>query len=53
MIGFRYSYFAFISWRPETILLSDQVVLAGVLNELYELHLPLLTAESLWSYMTI
>ena len=36
--------------RPMTILvgyLSDQAALAGVLNELYELHLPLLTVESL------
>lgn len=36
--------------RPMTILvghLSDQAALSGVLNELYELHLPLLTVESL------
>jgi hypothetical protein len=36
--------------RPITILvghLSDQAALSGVLNELYELHLPLLTVESL------
>jgi hypothetical protein len=36
--------------RPITILvghLSDQAALSGVLNELYELHLPLLTVESM------
>jgi len=36
--------------RPISILvghLQDQAVLAGVLNELYELHLPLLSVESL------
>jgi hypothetical protein len=36
--------------HPITILvghLSDQAALSGVLNELYELHLPLLTVESL------
>jgi len=36
--------------RPMTILVghvSDQAALSGVLNELYELHLPLLTVESL------
>jgi hypothetical protein len=36
--------------RPITILvghLNDQAALSGVLNELYELHLPLLTVESL------
>jgi hypothetical protein len=36
--------------RPITILvghLSDQAALSGVLNELYELHLPRLTVESL------
>ncbi|MFO7644000.1 MAG: hypothetical protein R6W95_06420 [Desulfosarcina sp.] len=36
--------------RPLTILvghLSDQAALSGVLNELYEMHLPLLTVESL------
>ena len=36
--------------RPITILvghLKDQAALSGVLNELYELHLPLLTVESL------
>jgi hypothetical protein len=36
--------------RPITILvghLSDQAALSGVLNELYELHLPLITVESL------
>jgi hypothetical protein len=36
--------------QPITILvghLSDQAALSGVLNELYELHLPLLTVESL------
>ena len=36
--------------RPMTILvghLIDQAALSGVLNELYELHLPLLTVESL------
>ena len=36
--------------RPMTILigrLRDQAALSGVLNELYELHLPLLTVESL------
>jgi len=36
--------------RPITILvghLSDQAALSGVLNELYELHLPLMTVESL------
>lgn len=36
--------------RPMTILvghLSDQAALSEVLNELYELHLPLLTVESL------
>ena len=35
--------------RPMTILvghLSDQAALSGVLNELYELHLPLMTVES-------
>ena len=35
---------------PITILvghLQDQAALSGVLNELYELHLPLLTVESL------
>jgi hypothetical protein len=38
--------------RPITILvghLSDQAALSGVLNGLYELHLPLLTVESLSS----
>ena len=36
--------------RPMTILVGhmrDQAALSGVLNELYELHLPLLTVESL------
>jgi hypothetical protein len=36
--------------QPITILvgqLRDQAALSGVLNELYELHLPLLTVESL------
>ena len=36
--------------RPITILvghLQDQAALSGVLNELYELHLPLITVESL------
>lgn len=36
--------------RPITILvghLKDQAALSGVLNELYERHLPLLTVESL------
>ena len=36
--------------QPMTILigqLKDQAALSGVLNELYELHLPLLTVESL------
>lgn len=36
--------------KPMTILvgqLRDQAALSGVLNELYELHLPLLTVESL------
>ena len=36
--------------RSITILvghMSDQAALAGVLNELYELHLPLLTVETL------
>ncbi|MCB2148468.1 MAG: hypothetical protein KQI81_18465 [Deltaproteobacteria bacterium] len=36
--------------QPITILvgyLSDQASLSGVLNELYELHLPLLTVEAL------
>ena len=36
--------------RPITILvghMSDQAALSGVLNELYELHLPLLTVESI------
>ncbi|MFY9705461.1 MAG: hypothetical protein WCE56_01580 [Desulfobacterales bacterium] len=36
--------------QPITILvghLSDQAALSGVLNELYELHLPLLTVEAL------
>ena len=36
--------------RPITILvghMNDQAALSGVLNELYELHLPLLTVESL------
>ena len=36
--------------QPMTILvghLTDQAALSGVLNELYELHLPLLTVESL------
>ena len=36
--------------RPITILvghIQDQAALSGVLNELYELHLPLLTVESL------
>lgn len=36
--------------RPITILVGhmrDQAALSGVLNELYELHLPLLTVESL------
>ena len=36
--------------QPLTILvgrLRDQAALSGVLNELYELHLPLLTVESL------
>lgn len=36
--------------QPMTILvgqLNDQAALAGVLNELYEMHLPLLTVESL------
>ena len=36
--------------QPITILvghLSDQAALSGVLNEIYELHLPLLTVESL------
>lgn len=36
--------------RPMTILvghLQDQAALSGILNELYELHLPLLTVESL------
>ncbi|MFH1983808.1 MAG: hypothetical protein ABIL58_18360 [Pseudomonadota bacterium] len=36
--------------QPMTILvghLSDQAALSGVLNELYELHLPLLTVEAL------
>jgi len=36
--------------RPITILvghMADQAALAGVLNELYELHLPLLTVETL------
>ena len=35
--------------QPMTILvgqLMDQAALSGVLNELYELHLPLLTVES-------
>ncbi|MGB5986484.1 MAG: hypothetical protein WBG37_14355 [Desulfobacterales bacterium] len=35
---------------PITILvghLNDQAALSGVLNELYEMHLPLLTVESL------
>ena len=36
--------------QPMTILvghLPDQAALSGVLNELYELHLPLLTVEAL------
>ncbi|MGA9537289.1 MAG: hypothetical protein WBR24_15405 [Desulfobacterales bacterium] len=36
--------------RPITILVghvSDHAALSGVLNELYQLHLPLLTVESL------
>jgi len=36
--------------QPMTILVGqvmDQAALSGVLNELYELHLPLLTVESL------
>ncbi len=36
--------------RPITILvghMNDQAALSGVLNELYELHRPLLTVESL------
>ena len=36
--------------QPMTILigrLMDQAALSGVLNELYELHLPLITVESL------
>lgn len=36
--------------RPITILVGhvqDQASLSGVLNELYEMHLPLLTVESL------
>ncbi len=36
--------------QPMTILvgrLMDQAALSGVLNEIYELHLPLLTVESL------
>ncbi|MDZ7581730.1 MAG: hypothetical protein U5R30_14325 [Deltaproteobacteria bacterium] len=36
--------------HPMTILvgqLKDQAALSGVLNEIYELHLPLLTVESL------
>ncbi len=36
--------------HPITILVGhmrDQAALSGVLNELYELHLPLLTVESL------
>ncbi len=36
--------------RPITILVGhvqDQAALSGVLNELYELHLPLITVESL------
>ena len=36
--------------QPMTILIGhliDQAALSGVLNELYELHLPLLTVESL------
>lgn len=36
--------------RSITILvghISDQAALSGVLNELYELHLPLITVESL------
>jgi hypothetical protein len=36
--------------RPITILvghMSDQAALSGVLNELYELRLPLITVESL------
>jgi len=35
--------------RPLTILvgrLSDQAALSGVLNELYEMHLPLLTVKA-------
>ena len=38
--------------QPMTIIvgqLRDQASLAGILNELYELHLPLLTVESLSS----
>ena len=36
--------------QPMTILvgqLLDQAALSGVLNELYEMHLPLLTVESI------
>ncbi len=36
--------------HPITVLVGhmrDQAALSGVLNELYELHLPLLTVESL------
>ena len=36
--------------RPITILtgsLMDQAALSGVLNEIYELHMPLLTVESM------
>ena len=36
--------------QPLTILVGqvrDQAALSGVLNELYELHLPILTVESL------
>ena len=36
--------------QPMTILvgqLKDQAALSGVLNELYEMHLPLLTVESI------
>lgn len=35
--------------QPMTILIGqvmDQAALSGILNELYELHLPLLTVES-------
>lgn len=36
--------------KPLTILvgqMKDQAALSGVLNELYEMHLPLLTVESM------